>query len=81
MVTLAAAVPASTITERILATSAAPAAIASGASSMCVICASRTQDWPESFSRNRRLTGSGSSSETSPPSIATSLASDDDTNE
>ena len=32
-------------------------------------------------SASRRFTGSGSSSDTSPPSIATSLASDDDTNE
>src|ERR1700733_6833350 len=34
-----------------------------------------------SFLRNRRFTDSGSSSDTSPPSIATSLANDDDTNE
>ncbi len=34
-----------------------------------------------SFSANRRFTGSGRSSETSPPSMATSLASEDETNE
>src|SRR6476469_6069322 len=36
---------------------------------------------PCSLACRRTLTGSGSSSETSPPSVATSLASDDDTNE
>src|ERR1700694_103666 len=40
------------------------------------------QSWrPLSLAHSRTLTGSGSSCETSPPSIATSLASDDDTNE